>query len=200
MKQLIEPLTRIPGVRTAALLSKDGVIIAMHRSADSRQRGPQRPQRSDAATEEGGAGDASLDPNALAGLATGWISEITRAVAPLSWQTPTHIVLRAARGTMIISDAPGAVLCIVLESGMQPEELRLPMEVTVARMQRHLRDMGQRSSSASDASGAAATAQPRAALPARSANSSAQAPSLSQPHETNIVHATGKEVSDVSGE
>jgi predicted regulator of Ras-like GTPase activity (Roadblock/LC7/MglB family) len=190
VKQLIEPLTRIPGVRTAALLSKDGVLIAMHRSPDSLMRNP---QRQDITGDDAVVGDASIDPNALAGLATGWISEITRAVSPLSWQTPARIVLRAARGTMIIADAPGAVLCIVLESGMHPEELRLPMEVTVARMQRHLRDMGARS-------GGDASAQPRAALPSRPAGAPAQAHTLTEAHDSDIVRATGKEVSDVSGE
>jgi predicted regulator of Ras-like GTPase activity (Roadblock/LC7/MglB family) len=194
VKQLIEPLTRIPGVRTAALLSKDGVLIAMHRSSDASPGGAKLPSRSGDAAP---AGDASLDPNALAGLATGWISEISRAVAPLSWQPPTHIVLRAARGTMIIADAPGAVLCIVLESGMQPEELRLPMEVTVARMQRHLRDMGQRSGGTADAG---AHGEPRAALPSRSPSAPAQPNALIQPQESNIVRATGKGISDVSGE
>ena len=38
--------------------------------------------------------------------------------------------------------APGAVLLVLLDRGMRPEELRLPMEGAVARMQRVLRSMG----------------------------------------------------------
>jgi hypothetical protein len=53
-------------------------------------------------------------------------------------------VLSAARGTLIAMQAPGALLLVVLESGMRAEELRLPMEGAVARMQRHLRTIGHR--------------------------------------------------------
>jgi hypothetical protein len=115
---------------------------------------------------------------------------------------------------MIVCEAPGAILCVVVESGMQPEELRLPMGVTIARMQRHLRDIGQRTQrAASEAESARAAAQPnidrssgvlpieqqpgiRPALPSNSPHG--QAVPLGQGE--HVVHATGKGVSDVSGD
>ena len=199
MKNLIEPLTRIPGVRTAALVTTDGVLIAMHSSAD-------RDRSDHASGDEKPPTDAAIDPHALAGLATSWLSEITRAVATLSWSTPRHLVLRAARGTMIVCEAPGAILCVVLESGMQPEELRLPMGVTIARMQRHLRDIGQRSApdatraasqNAPSTSGIAVDELPGIHPASPSSASSAQAVPLGD--GGHVVHATGKGISDVSG-
>jgi predicted regulator of Ras-like GTPase activity (Roadblock/LC7/MglB family) len=205
VKNIIEPLTRIPGVRTAALVTTDGVLMAMHGSADRARSGSSVPS---VPAGDNAALDAAVDPQALAGLATSWLAEITRAVATLAWGAPRHLVLRAARGTLIVCEAPGAILCVVLESGMQPEELRLPMGVTIARIQRHLRDIGQRSSAegahsaGSDASASPAGAgsvdqQPgiRPALPSGSTSSH----NVPMGQGESIVHATGKGMSDVSG-
>jgi predicted regulator of Ras-like GTPase activity (Roadblock/LC7/MglB family) len=214
VKNLIEPLTRIPGVRTAALVTTDGVLMAMHSSTDNSREGAGTSRggssASGAAEARGEGGertstDAALDPQALAGLATSWLSEVTRAVAPLSWQPPRHLVLRAARGTMIVCEAPGAILCVVLESGMQPEELRLPMGVTIARMQRHLRDIGQRAQRNApeiESIRGPVTADiehPPSIRPALPSNSPhGQAVPLG--HGEPIVHATGKGVSESSGD
>ena len=205
MKNLIEPLTRIPGVRTAALVTTDGVLMAMHSSA---YRTRERSDANDAPGDERPTADAAIDPHALAGLATSWLSEITRAVSTLSWTTPRHLVLRAARGTMIVCEAPGAILCVVLESGMQPEELRLPMGVTIARMQRHLRDIGQRSASESPRASASSknasstsrvsVDEPPGIHPA-SPSSAPSAQGVPLGGGEHVVHATGKGISDVSG-
>jgi predicted regulator of Ras-like GTPase activity (Roadblock/LC7/MglB family) len=199
VKNLIEPLTRIPGVRTAALVTTDGVLMAMHSSSGG-ARGAETAGGSD--SEESTPLSAAIDPHALAGLATSWLGEIGRAVAALSWSPPRHLVLRAARGTMIVCEAPGAILCVVLESGMQPEELRLPMGVTIARMQRHLRDASQRSHrTSSEAGPASAKADSISAV-----HSVDQPPGIrpSSPSSSlqggHVVHATGKGVSDVSGD
>jgi predicted regulator of Ras-like GTPase activity (Roadblock/LC7/MglB family) len=214
MKNLIEPLTRIPGVRTAALVTTDGVLMAMHTSGSGGRGGSDSTDPENAASGERSALDAALDPAALAGLATSWTSEVARAVAPLTWPAPRHLVLRAVRGTMIISEAPGALLCVVLDSGMQPEELRLPMGVTIARMQRHLRDIAQRSQrTAAESEPAEAAAQPKTdrssgGIPSEEPPGIRPAPPPNSPHGQavplvqgeRIVHATGKGVSDVSGD
>jgi predicted regulator of Ras-like GTPase activity (Roadblock/LC7/MglB family) len=197
-------LTRIPGVRTAALITTDGVLMAMH-SSGGNARGDST--NGDPASGEKTSIDAALDPQALAGLATSWLSEVTRAVAPLSWQPPRHLVLRAARGTMIVCEAPGAILCVVLDSGMQPEELRLPMGVTIARMQRHLRDIGQRAQREAPeiesihnahSPGSPAGEQPPGIRPALPSNTPHGQAVPHGPGE-HAVHATGKGISDVSG-
>lgn len=142
MKQVLEPIARMPGVRLAMLVTPDGVPITVQgerrRTPDgTRQNGPDRRQKDNGV-------DSADDVHALAALGTGWMSEVTRAVAPLSWAVPQRLVLRAARGTLIAMQAPGALLLVVLDSGMRAEDLRLPMEGAVARMQRHLRTIGQR--------------------------------------------------------
>jgi predicted regulator of Ras-like GTPase activity (Roadblock/LC7/MglB family) len=209
VKNLIEPLTRIPGVRTAALVTTDGVLMAMHTAGGSRDGSEARGPENAASSDRSGT-DAALDPQALAGLATSWTGEVARAVTALSWSPPRHLVLRAARGTMIVCEAPGAILCVVLDSGMQPEELRLPMGVTIARMQRHLRDISQRSQhSASEADsgqheshlsgGVHPSEEPPGIRPA-APSSSPLAQTVPLARGEHIVHATGKGVSESSGD
>jgi len=121
VKHILEPLARIAGVRTAALITTDGVPITVQGRAAPR----------------GGGESGELD--ALAALAAAWVAEVNRATAPLAWDAPRHLVLRAVRGTLVAMQAPGALLVVVLESGASAEELRLPMEAAVGRMLRHLR-------------------------------------------------------------
>ena len=124
MIEIIEPLARVPGVRMAALVTEDGVPVAV-------------PGRH--AAEAGLSAGAALDENALAALSAGWLAELTRAVGGLSWGSPRRVVLRAARGTLLILRASGAVLLVVLEGGLGPEELWLPMEGVAARIRRVVR-------------------------------------------------------------
>ena len=148
MKHVLEPLAHLPGVRIAALVTPDGVPMCA--------QNPARPRSSQGDDELG-----EQDVSALAALATGWLGEISRAVAPLSWDVPHRLVLRAARGTLVVVQAPGALLLAVLEGGMQPEELRLPMESAIARMQRHVRGIERRGAAPRDG------AEPPGVLPRR---------------------------------
>lgn len=154
MKHVLEPLARTPGVRLAALVTPDGVPITVHGSKRRENDGAK-----DSLLEKSAADDA----DALAALATGWIGEIQRAIAPLSWDEPRHLVLRAARGTLVVMPAPGALLVVVLESGMRAEELRLSMEGAVARIHRHLKSFASKSSADGDPH------DPPSALPSRPA-------------------------------
>lgn len=130
MIEILDPLAKTPGVRLAVLVSPDGMPVAM--------RGEY------AEPEEDSVELAGENAESLAALATSWLSELSRAVAPLSWDAPQRVVLRAARGTLIMLAAPGAVLLVVCDRGSSPEDLRLPMEATVGRMQRILRNIGRR--------------------------------------------------------
>jgi predicted regulator of Ras-like GTPase activity (Roadblock/LC7/MglB family) len=182
VKQVLEPLVRIPGVRVAALVTPDGVPISVH---------GERRKQSSKSNDSSSAGEAADDVHALAALATGWIGEVNRAVAPLAWPAPQHLMLRAARGTIIVMQAPGALLLVVLESGMRAEELRLPMEGAVARMQRHLRGIGSKNGTAPELDH-----QP-SILPSRVESTSN--------HElvderASRVSATGNEIPEVPGE
>jgi predicted regulator of Ras-like GTPase activity (Roadblock/LC7/MglB family) len=129
MRKVLEPLGHVPGVRRAMLISRDGVPIVTLQGAAAK------------AGESSAAGwqDSADDANAFAGLATGWLTEVQRAVDPMSWNTPVRLVLAAARGTLILLVSERATLSVELERGMAAEELRLPMEAALARMQRALR-------------------------------------------------------------
>lgn len=123
MKDVLEPLAAIPGVRLALLVSPDGVPVVVRGKSDD------------------GGEPSVLDenPDSLSGLAAGWLQGLTSSIAPLGWKAPGRVVMRAARGTLVMLHAPGSVLLVVLDPGGSAEELRLPMESAVARMQRMLR-------------------------------------------------------------
>ncbi len=125
MMEVLEPLAAIPGVRVALLVSPDGVPVIV--------RGRK------VAGGSSSANDVEDNADSLAGLAAGWLQGLTSSIAPLGWTAPARVVMRAARGTLIMLHAPGSALLAVLEPGSSAEELRLPMEAAVARMHRVLR-------------------------------------------------------------
>jgi predicted regulator of Ras-like GTPase activity (Roadblock/LC7/MglB family) len=199
MKQVLEPIARTPGVRLAMLVTPDGVPITVQ---GERRRHPdeKRTGGNERRVQNTGV-DSADDVHALAALGTGWMGEVTRAVAPLSWSAPQRLVLSAARGTLIAMQAPGALLLVVLESGMRAEELRLPMEGAVARMQRHLRTIGHRTPEKTGAS-AATVVEPEldtqpSILPAQS---EPRVVGEDTERGTNRVSTTGSENPEDSGE
>lgn len=204
MKHVLEPLSCIPGVRTAALVTVDGVPMAMHGARHASVHKSRDKKRGDDAKERASSEretiDSTEDLDVLAGLATSWMGEITRAIAPLSWDAPRQLVLRAARGTLIILQAPAAFLIVVLEGGMRAEELRLPMEIAVARMQRHLRSLGLQSGTT-----VLAIDSPPGIFPARSTGPASRADvigpgALAPTIGAEAVHTTGNGVPEISGE
>ncbi len=134
MRNVLDPLFHIPGVRLAVLMSTDGVPIASARGAAPLD-------------EEHGEGGGSLDRdeelNSFTALAGGWMTEIARSVGQLSWDAPRRVVMRATQGTLILHQAPESVVLVALERGASAEELRVPIEGALARMNRVLRTVGQ---------------------------------------------------------
>ncbi len=127
MKRILEPLAQIPGVRMALLVAHDGVPVVVRNAADN---------GTDVVQEAAFAGETA---ESLAALAAGWLSELERSIGPLSWGSPQRVVLRAARGSLVMTHAPGALLLVIVDQRMSPDELRLPMEAAVVRMHRLLR-------------------------------------------------------------
>jgi predicted regulator of Ras-like GTPase activity (Roadblock/LC7/MglB family) len=123
--EALEPLAAVPGVRFCILVSPDGVPVVM------------RGKSADAGDEHANFLEQHAD--SLSGLAAGWLQGLKASIAPLGWTAPNRVVLRAARGTLVMTHAPSSVLLVILDPGCSAEELRLPMEGAVARMQRMLR-------------------------------------------------------------
>lgn len=156
MKDVLDPLSLIPGVRLAALISEDGVPISLVTSS-----GPEDGEQQD---------ETLADFQAFAAIAAGWRSDVQRAVGPLSWSAPERLVLAGNRGALVMCAAPGATLLVVLEHGASPQDLVVPMDGVVARMQRKLRNMGssreQYTSPAPVAEPGTELGEPRSPLPA----------------------------------
>jgi len=127
VKELLEPLLRYPGVRQVALVSRDGIPVAVP-----------GPETSPSAGEE-----PWRDPQILAALVAAWMEELKEALGRMSWDTPQRVQLRAARGTLLLLPTSGAVLAVVLERGGAPEQLWLHMAGAAGRIRRVLRGMAQ---------------------------------------------------------
>jgi len=110
------------------LISRDGVPIASINLQTKSSEGDDRDWV-----------DSAEDSSAFAGMVAGWLSEIRRSIDPLSWDAPKRVVLRAARGTLVLLITERVTITVELDRGMAPEELRLPMEATAARLERVLR-------------------------------------------------------------
>ena len=120
MRDLLASLACVPGMRTAVLVTNDGVPVFTR--GNSFAEAPQ-----------------SGEVESLAALAVGWMDLLGRTVAPLSWNPARRVVLNCARATLVLQQTTGAVLVVVLDPGASAEELRLPMEATIVRLERHLR-------------------------------------------------------------
>jgi len=123
VKEVLAPLSAQPGVRIAVLVTADGVPVVVRGRASDKGAGDELDERAES----------------LAALAAGWLNGLGRAVAPLSWNPPERVVLKATRGTLVMLQAPGSVLLALIDEGTRPEDLRLPMKGAVARIQRILR-------------------------------------------------------------
>lgn len=128
MREVLQPLAMIPGVRMTALVSEDGVPIVSARGHHAQVDDDLPLDRDD-------------ELNAFTALASGWLGDLRRAAARLSWSAPRRVVLRATKSELVLLQAPTAVVLVVLERGISAEELRIPMEGALARMQRLLREI-----------------------------------------------------------
>jgi predicted regulator of Ras-like GTPase activity (Roadblock/LC7/MglB family) len=130
----LESLSRLPGVEFVLLISHDGVPIAHARGT------------SESSHEE-----------SLAALAASWLNDLGHAVAPLGWHAPERACLRGARGTLVLRRSESACLVVCLGRETSPEDVRLPMDGTLARIERARHG---RSSAASALATPQATSQP----------------------------------------
>jgi predicted regulator of Ras-like GTPase activity (Roadblock/LC7/MglB family) len=137
----LEMLAELPAVRHVMLITEDGVPIATSRTPASAA-----PPENETVVEIEEESEALNTPSlgtedALAGLAIGLLGELGSAIGPLSWDAPRRLVLRAARGTLVMQSMKGAVLLVLLGRGLGAEEVRLSMDGTIARIERSLRSM-----------------------------------------------------------
>lgn len=146
MIAFLEPLSRLPGVEFVLLVSHDGVPIA-HASASSE----------------------TVRDESLAALAAAWLNDVGQAVAPLGWHAPERICLRAARGTLVLRHSESACLVVCLGRETSPEDVRLSMDGTLARIERarHSRSQAPEVLAPSFPSTPGAAAEPPAAIPYR---------------------------------
>jgi len=167
MKRVLDPLAQVPGVRRALLVSRDGVPVA---------------------TLEGVSGGGPAEgAEAFAGLVAGLAQELSRAVDPLSWDRPRRVVLRAARGTLVLCLGDRLSICVDLERGMTAEDLSLPLQAVEARLARELDPT--REASAPGVS-ADPKPEPPGLFPGGSSSDSGQRPEADPTRESRVPETT----------
>jgi predicted regulator of Ras-like GTPase activity (Roadblock/LC7/MglB family) len=143
---LLEPLARMPGVEFVLLISHDGVPIAhVHHSAEP------------------------IHEESLAALAAAWLNDIGAAVAPLGWHSPVRACLRAARGTLVLRRSESACLVVCLGRETSPEDVRLPMDGALVRIERAKHGRGQ-----ADRNASGGASKPPAPIPYRQGSAPAE--------------------------
>jgi predicted regulator of Ras-like GTPase activity (Roadblock/LC7/MglB family) len=170
---ILEPLSRLPGVELVMLISHDGVPIAWAGRGNPPADGALAPEKQAAVNDR---------QEALAALSASWLNELTQAVAPLSWNAPERVCLRAARGTLVLRRAESAVLIVLLAREASPEDVRLSMDGTLARIERSC--LGRGSARASEA--------PAARDPELPAPFAAQASTDSSPDDSQAPAESAK--------
>lgn len=151
MLDALEPLGNMPGVSLALLVTTDGVPIAFVES-----------EKKDSEPDESGDLPRMGRVDALAALGTNWCNELRLATAPLSWSEPERVVMRCARGSLVMRRLKRAILLVLLERGVAPEDVRLSMDGVACRIERAVRSMGGTTSAIAEPSSEGA---PIAALP-----------------------------------
>jgi predicted regulator of Ras-like GTPase activity (Roadblock/LC7/MglB family) len=147
--ETLAPLADLPGVELVMLVTPDGVPVAVPGRSPVRlepRAEEVEPDANDDEDELAGRSGSSERPlsreEKLAALATGWLADLRGAAGLCSWTEPRRAVLEGARGTLVLLRTRSAVLFALLEQGLDPDQLRLPMEGAAARIERSLRDLG----------------------------------------------------------
>ena len=130
MNRALQPLADLPGVRVVMMVTEDGVPIAVP--------GKLGPDPGQEAIENNALGQE----DAIAAMAIGWLNDLSNEVGAMSWGAPERICMKAARGTLVVQRTRGAFLLVILSRGLDPENVRLPMNGALARIERGLRNMG----------------------------------------------------------
>ena len=138
MHDVLHPLTLLPGVRLAAVISGDGVpVCVLERSSSGADEFVDCTTSSQPSLE-----GQRIDPASLVALAASWVDDLMRAGGQIAWEVPKRFVLVASQGTLVVQQGPNAHVMVVLETIVAPEDFVLPLEAAVERLHRLLRDLG----------------------------------------------------------
>jgi len=100
--------------------------------------------RSDSARSLSHSNEVSAgNDDSLAAMALNWLGELQSSTSPLGWGESERVLLRCARGSLLMQRCRGAVLVVMLARGVSSDDIRLPMAGAVARIERSNRSSAQ---------------------------------------------------------
>ncbi|MDG1050507.1 MAG: hypothetical protein P8R46_09905 [Planctomycetota bacterium] len=141
MRDVLESVTSLEGVRLAAVLGRDGLPLCVL------EEGPRPGEWVDATA--GGPPSGALRPgesdsSSLVAFAASWVDDLSRTSEGVGWEFEKRFTLVGSEGALVVQLGPGANVLAVLGPDVTPESVALPMDVSVERLQRLLREMGRR--------------------------------------------------------
>lgn len=121
MKEVLLPLTQMPGMKQVLVIGMDGLLME--------------------SSSVLGAEEDFRSHEAASALVLGWVKETEAHLEQSSFEGPSRFVLRGSRATLVVCRGPNVWLAVWLEPGALPEDLRVPMEAALGRIARLLRGL-----------------------------------------------------------
>jgi predicted regulator of Ras-like GTPase activity (Roadblock/LC7/MglB family) len=114
MLDILNELKHVPGVRGAAIVLDDGVIVASALSSAS-------------------------DTDSYAALVSSLLSQITKCLPKLGLGNLRRATVTATRGRFTLTDLGGAWLVTEIERGMESQNIELDIESAGSRLRKRMR-------------------------------------------------------------
>jgi hypothetical protein len=137
MRDVLDSVTSLPGVRVAAVFSDDGLPLCVLEAGQGTGEWHDRTLGPGAAVES-----QRIDSASIVAFAASWVDDLCRTSGGAGWDFERRFTLVATEGTLVVQLGPTANVLAVLEPGIGPDTVAFPMEVSVERLQRLLRGMG----------------------------------------------------------
>lgn len=114
MREILQDLNSIPGVRGSAIVMSDGVVIASELSTGA-------------------------DADSYSALASSLLAQINKSIPKLQLGKLRRAMIAATRGRFAINDIGGAWLIVELERDIDSGQLELEIESAAGRLRRRIR-------------------------------------------------------------
>ncbi|MCP4870679.1 MAG: hypothetical protein GY898_18415 [Proteobacteria bacterium] len=139
MRDVLDSVTTLPGVRLAAIFSNEGVPLCIL-EADA-AAGTWADITSGSATAADSSGQ-QVDAASIVAFAASWVEDLARTCGGVGWDFEKRFSMIASEGALVVQRGPGANVLAVLDLGVDPEAVHFPLDVAVERLHRLLREMG----------------------------------------------------------
>ena len=139
MRDVLDSVTSQPGVCLAAIFSNEGVPLCILEASGSADAWNDITKGSAVAADANG---QQVDAASIVAFAASWVEDLDRTCGGVGWDFEKRFSMVASEGSLVVQRGPGANVLAVLEPGVDPQSVHFPLDVSVERLHRLLREMG----------------------------------------------------------